>query len=124
MADAHESEHSHPHHHDNAGAHTHPHVHDHEHDHTHKHTHGHTHTHAETKAVLNRLSRAIGHLESVRRMVEDGRDCADVLTQLAAVRSALGNTAKIILKDHIEHCLVEAVQGKRLGRDQRAKSGY
>ena len=110
MADAHESEHSHPHHHDKDGAHTHPHVHDHEHDHTHGHAHGHTHTHAETKAVLNRLSRAIGHLESVRRMVEDGRDCADVLTQLAAVRSALGNTAKIILKDHIEHCLVEAVQ--------------
>ncbi len=110
MADAHESEHSHSHHHDKDGTHTHPHVHDHEHDHTHGHAHGHTHTHAETKAVLNRLSRAIGHLESVRRMVEDGRDCADVLTQLAAVRSALGNTAKIILKDHIEHCLVEAVQ--------------
>jgi DNA-binding FrmR family transcriptional regulator len=43
-------------------------------------------------------------------MVEDGRDCAEVLMQLAAVRSALGNTAKIILKDHIEHCLVEAVR--------------
>ena len=36
-------------------------------------------------------------------MVEDGRDCAEVLIQLAAVRSALNNTAKIILKDHIDH---------------------
>ena len=51
-----------------------------------------------------------GHLESVKRMVEDGRDCAEVLIQLAAVRSALNNTAKIILKDHIDHCLADAVE--------------
>ncbi|MEG1523954.1 MAG: metal-sensing transcriptional repressor [Clostridia bacterium] len=71
-------------------------------------THGHTHT--QTKNVLNRLSRAIGHLESVRRMVEDGRDCAEVLTQLAAVRAALGSTGKLIIKDHIQHCIVDAVE--------------
>ena len=69
-----------------------------------------THSHEHTKAVLNRLSRALGHLESVKRMVEDGRDCAEVLIQLAAVRAALGNTAKVILKDHIEHCIVDAAQ--------------
>ncbi|MCI9008583.1 MAG: metal-sensing transcriptional repressor [Lachnospiraceae bacterium] len=74
------------------------------------HAHGHTHTHANTKAVLNRLSRAIGHLESIRRMVEDGRDCSEVLIQLSAVKSAINNTGKVILKDHIEHCLVEAVE--------------
>ena len=45
--------------------------------HEHDHGHTHTHTHENTKAVLNRLSRAIGHLESIRRMVEDGRDCSD-----------------------------------------------
>ena len=73
------------------------------HDHPHPHTHSHDHT--QTKAVVNRLARAIGHLESVKRMVEDGRDCTEVLVQLAAVRSALNNTAKIILKDHIEHCI-------------------
>lgn len=72
------------------------------------HTHEHTHEHTQTKAVVNRLARAIGHLESVKRMVEDGRDCSEVLVQLAAVRSALNNTAKIILKDHIEHCLTGA----------------
>ena len=77
--------------------------------HTHAHGHGHYHHHENTKAVLNRLSRAIGHLESIKRMVEDGRDCAEVLIQLAAVRSALNNTAKIILKDHIDHCLADAV---------------
>jgi len=48
-------------------------------------------------------------------MVEDGRDCPEVLIQLAAVRSAIGNTAKIILKDHIEHCIVDAVDTKDVG---------
>lgn len=74
------------------------------------HSHEHKHQHTQTKAVVNRLSRAIGHLESVRKMVEDGRDCTEVLVQLAAVRSALNNTAKVILKDHVEHCLADAVE--------------
>jgi len=74
-----------------------------------KHTHKHTH-HEHTKAVLNRLSRAIGHLTGVRNMVEEGRDCAEVLIQLAAVRAALSKTCEIILKDHLEHCIVHAVE--------------
>lgn len=72
--------------------------------------HEHLHTHAHTKEVVNRLARAIGHLESVKRMVEDGRDCSDVLIQLAAVRAALNATSRIILKDHLEHCIVHAVE--------------
>lgn len=76
----------------------------------HSHAHGHTHSHTHTKAVLNRLSRAIGHLERVRSMVEQGQDCSEVLIQLAAVRSALTNTGKVILKDHIDHCIVDAVE--------------
>ena len=78
--------------------------------HTHGDGHSHTHSHTQTNAVLNRLSRAIGQLESVRLMVEDGRDCTEVLVQLAAVRSALNNTSKIILRDHVDHCLKDAVQ--------------
>lgn len=86
--------------------------HEHEHDHgMHSHSHDpnnpHGHTHTQTKAVVNRLSRAIGHLESVKRMVESGRDCTEVLVQLAAVRSALSSTAKVILKDHLEHCITD-----------------
>ena len=80
----------------------------HAHDHTHTHTH--THTHKNTKAVLDRLARAIGHLEKVRLMVEDGEDCSAVLIQLSAVKSAINNTGKLILKDHMEHCMVEAVE--------------
>ena len=82
--------------------------------HTHEHDatmgHPHTHSHEHTKAVLNRLSRAIGHLESIKRMVEDGRDCSEVLIQLSAVKAAINNTGKVILQDHIEHCIVDAVE--------------
>ena len=95
--------------------HTHEHIHDHaylhEHGIDHTHTPGpHPHIHENTKAVLNRISRAIGHLESVKKMVENGRDCSEVLIQIAAVRSAINNVGKIILQDHIRHCIVDAVE--------------
>lgn len=76
----------------------------------HTHTHRRTHTHTNTRAVINRLSRAIGHLTAVRAMVEEGRDCAEVLVQIAAVRSALNGVCKVILKDHMDHCIVDAVE--------------
>ena len=69
----------------------------------------HSHVHESQRAVVNRLARAIGHLEKVKRMVEAGYDCSEVLIQLAAVRSAIDNTGKVILQDHIRHCMVEAV---------------
>ena len=76
----------------------------------HSHSHTHTHSHEHTKEVSNRLARAIGHLQKVKQMVENGDDCSDVLTQLAAVKSALNNTGKVILKDHLDHCIVHAVE--------------
>ena len=79
-------------------------------EHSHEHTHGHKHVHANKKAVANRLARAIGHLEKVKRMVEEDCDCSEVLIQLAAVRAALENAGKEILKEHISHCIVEAVE--------------
>lgn len=72
--------------------------------------HTHHHSHESTKAVKNRLARIIGHLHAVERMVDDGRDCAEVLMQLAAIRSAINNLCKVILKDHMEHCVVDAVR--------------
>ena len=104
MSHSHEHEHEHPHDHphDHAGEHT--------HDHDHAHNHSHTHDPKEIRRIVNRLSRSIGHLESVKRMVEDGKDCADVLVQLAAVRAELNSTGKQLLKEHMEHCIVEAVE--------------
>lgn len=71
---------------------------------------GHTHSASEKRAVVNRLSRAIGHLESIKRMVENDADCSDVLVQLAAVRAAINNAGKLVLKNHIGSCIVEAVE--------------
>ncbi len=90
----------------------------HEHEHEHEHEHiledgtkiRHSHTHTQTKAVLNRMARLIGHLESTKRMIEDGRDCSEVLIQLSAVDAAIKAVGRIILKDHIEHCIVDAVK--------------
>ena len=61
-------------------------------------------------STAGRLSKAIGHMEAVKRMVERDEDCSEVLIQLAAVRSAINNTGKVVLKNHIDHCIVEAVE--------------
>lgn len=123
MSEYHEAEvhmdnggHTHDHTHDHGDAHGHSHEHGHSHDHDeahdHSHTRNHSHTHdpQQTRAIINRLKRSIGHLDKVRRMVEDGEDCADVLIQLSAVKSEINNTGKLILKQHMEHCIVEAVR--------------
>lgn len=73
-------------------------------------SHSHSHTHTQTKAVLNRMARLIGHLNSTRKMIEDGRDCSEVLIQLSAVDAAIKAVGRIILRDHIEHCIVDAVK--------------
>ena len=85
-----------------------------DHDHLHEegtsHEHGHGHHHPNSKAVSNRLARAIGHLEAVKRMVDREDDCSEILTQLAAVRSAINKAGKVILMDHLNHCIIEAVE--------------
>ncbi len=70
----------------------------------------HAHKHTETKNVINRISRASGHLEAIKKMVEEERDCSEILIQLAAVRSAINSIGKIVLADHMEHCIAEAVE--------------
>ena len=80
--------------------------------HEHPHSHGrggHPHVHTNKKAVLGRLKRASGHLQSIIRMIEADRDCAEVLVQLAAVRAAINNAGKVLLRDHIAECISEAV---------------
>lgn len=68
----------------------------------------HHHSDAEKKAILNRLSRAAGHIEAIKRMVKNGEDCSQILIQIAAVRAALNNTGKLVLKNHINHCVIVA----------------
>ena len=114
MAQEHSHDHAYLHEHNIPHLHHETDVHDADHNHEHAHSHDHAegpgHVHENTQAVLNRLSRAIGHLESVRKMVENGRDCSEVLIQIAAVRAAITNIGKVILQDHIQHCIVDAVE--------------
>lgn len=86
------------------------HEHVHEHSHGHSHVHGHVHDPEQTKKISNRLARAIGHLESIKKMVEDDRDCSEVLIQLAAVESAIRSTSRQILRNHMETCVTAAIQ--------------
>lgn len=72
--------------------------------------HEHLHTHPNKKKVINRLARIEGHVRSIKKMVDEDRDCSEVLIQLAAVRNALESTAKVILKDHLEHCILHAIE--------------
>ena len=64
---------------------------------------------AEKKALINRMARAIGHMEAVRRMMENDSDPSQILIQLAAVRSAIGGISRIYLQNHIEDKIWEAV---------------
>ena len=106
----HTREDGHVHTHEDGHVHSHEDSHTHTHEGNHNHNHSHTHDPQQVRAIVNRLKRSIGHLDKVRRMVEDGDDCADVLIQLSAVKSEINNTGKLILKQHMEHCIVEAVR--------------
>ncbi|KGR74297.1 metal-sensing transcriptional repressor [Ureibacillus manganicus] len=73
------------------------------------HEHQHHHEHKHRKSIVNRLARIEGHVRAVKQMALDDRDCPDILLQIAAIRKALDNTAKLVLTDHLESCLVDAV---------------
>lgn len=64
--------------------------------------------HTKTKQVTNRMARIEGHVRSIRAMVADGRPCPEVLIQIAAARAALDQAARVLLEDHLEHCIVDA----------------
>lgn len=68
------------------------------------------HHHGQHEAVINRLARIEGHVRAVKRMVEEDTACPDVLLQIAAVRAALNSVGRIILEDHLQSCMVEAVE--------------
>ena len=70
----------------------------------------HVHDPSEKKRQINRISRVIGHLEHVKKMLENDEGCAAVLIQLSAARSALGGLGKQIIKEHMSHCIYHAIE--------------
>ena len=75
-----------------------------------KHNHNHYHSPEEKKKQLNRLSKAIGHLQHVKVMMENDEDCADVLMQLTAVNAALKKPGQGDHKRAHDHCIVHAIE--------------
>lgn len=66
------------------------------------------------KAIKNRLSRATGHLRSVKSMVESGRDCTEILIQLSAVKSEINSTSREIMKQYMSGVIDDAAKTKQL----------
>lgn len=81
----------------------------HESTHTHKdgtvHTHTHHHSADEYKQLQRRISIIIGHVTSIKKMIEDKRDCSEILIQISAVQASINNLGKLILRNHINECL-------------------
>jgi len=86
------------------------------------------HAHKRRKDIRNRLVRAEGHLKGVTKMIDEDKDCPDVLIQLAAVRAALDKVAKMVLVDHLESCVLEAASSgeaeEQVERLEEALSKY
>lgn len=66
------------------------------------------HLHEHRHSVISRLARIEGHVRGVKRMVEQGQPCPDILMQIAALRSALNSVGRIVLEDHLKGCMVKA----------------
>jgi DNA-binding FrmR family transcriptional regulator len=63
------------------------------------------HRHNSHPALIKRLKRADGHLRSVIEMIESGRQCTEVAQQLQAVERAITNAKRVLIHEHIDHCL-------------------
>ena len=67
--------------------------------------------HADSRALHNRLRRIEGQVRGLQRMVDEDAYCVDILTQVAAVRTALEQVALRVLDGHVRHCVADAVAG-------------
>jgi DNA-binding FrmR family transcriptional regulator len=68
------------------------------------------HRHEHHRSVISRLARIEGHVRAIKRMVEEDTPCPDILVQVAAVRAALNSVGKLILEDHLQSCMLDALE--------------
>lgn len=73
------------------------------------HIHHHIHDEESLKKIINRLSRIEGHVRGIKTMVREHRPCPEVLNQIAAVKGAISGVAKIVIEEHLDQCLTNAV---------------
>ncbi|MCE5212090.1 MAG: metal-sensitive transcriptional regulator [Deltaproteobacteria bacterium] len=74
-------------------------------------------THEHNDDVIRRLSRIEGHVRGIKKMLEDGQSCDQVLLQLSAVRAALNKATKILLEDHFDNCVLNKNKDKALEKE-------
>ena len=67
-------------------------------------------THQRHPEIIKRLKRADGHLQTIIKMVEQGRSCVQLAQQLQAVESAIMNAKKALIHDHIDHCVDQSLR--------------
>ena len=80
----------------------------------------HSDSYAEDKVrILNRLKRIEGQVRGIARMVEEDRYCIDVITQVQAVRAALGRIEQQVLKDHVATCVEHAIRSGNATEQRR-----
>lgn len=77
------------------------------------------HSHHTNPEISKRLKRATGHLESVISMIEQGKPCLELAQQLHAVEKAIQQAKRVLVQDHIEHCLDAAAES--LDPDQQRR---
>lgn len=71
------------------------------------------------KKALTRLRRIEGQVRGIQRMVAEGRYCADILVQISSVQEALRGVSKVLMRNHLEHCVTDALRsGDRLEAEQ------
>ncbi len=78
-------------------------------------------TNEQKQEVLRRLNRIEGQVKGLHRMVEGETYCVDVLTQISSVHEALRGVGKVIMRDHLQHCVTDAL---RAGDDVKAERTY
>ena len=65
------------------------------------------------RQLINRLSRIEGQVKGIKKMIEEGQNCEEILMQVAAVKAAINKVGKMIFQTHFRHCLEAAVNGKQ-----------
>jgi DNA-binding FrmR family transcriptional regulator len=71
--------------------------------------------------VLRRLNRIEGQIKGLKRLVEEDTYCVDVMTQISSIHEALRGAGKILMRNHLQHCVTDAL---RDGDDARAEKTY
>ncbi|MGY0837559.1 metal-sensitive transcriptional regulator [Aerococcus urinaeequi] len=70
------------------------------------------------KKIVNRLKRSDGQLHGVLNMIEEGKDCVDIVTQLSAVRSSIDRAISLIVAENLVECVQENIKNGRTGEER------